>query len=35
MSLFAKAKKAAPAKKTKVDSKPRVDVNSPDFFEIG
>jgi type III secretory pathway component EscV len=33
MSLFAKAKKAAPAKKTKVDSKPRVDVNSPDFFE--
>lgn len=33
MSLFAKAKKAAPAKKTKADSKPRVDVNSPDFFE--
>lgn len=33
MSLFTKAKKAAPAKKTKVDSKPRVDVNSPDFFE--
>lgn len=33
MSLFTKAKKAAPAKKTKADSKPRVDVNSPDFFE--
>jgi hypothetical protein len=34
MSLFTKAKKAAPANKTKAaDSKPRVDVNSPDFFE--
>jgi hypothetical protein len=34
MSLFAKAKKAAPAKTTKAaDSKPRINVNDVDFFE--